>query len=79
MKIKNGNMPAMPQCGATDTNDGQVYPSDQLGGEGLTKREMFAMHFMAAEANRAGCHDNPRGAAEKSVAWANALLTELDK
>lgn len=41
--ISNKNMPAMPQH-VSINDSGDCETSDRAGGEGLTKREMFAMN-----------------------------------
>lgn len=41
--MKNKDMPAMPQHVSINDN-GDCETSDRAGGEGLTKREMFAMN-----------------------------------
>lgn len=69
MKIKNGDMPAMPCTKAT----GEVF-------EGLTKREMFAMHALTAVIAKDGHqYGNEPYKAECAVRYADALLAELDK
>ena len=82
--MKNKDMPAMPQ--PMIDHEGEVYTTfDSSYGKqsGLTKREMFAMHAMAAWIQH---HGTSRGygfsaeeAATDAVSCADALLAELDK
>jgi hypothetical protein len=72
-KMKNANMPA-----AT------VYETDgegilQLSTTGLTKREMFAMHFMAASRSRNSTYNSWEAMALDSIEMADALLKVLEK
>ena len=67
MKIKNGDMPAMP----TQANGGDVYG-------GLTKREQFAMAAMQGLlAMGFECQGAPEDMAAHAVVVADALLAEL--
>ena len=69
MTIKNGDMPAMPLPLGNDTT---------AGCDGLTKREMMAMHMMAAMQSLEGRHDHQYEAI-MSVNAADALLAELER
>ena len=72
--MKNSDMPAMPLPLGSETVVGQ---------QGLTKREMFAMHFMASWINHHGCaHDYGfvvSNAALSAIECADALLSELER
>ena len=72
--MKNSDMPAMPLPLGSETVVGQ---------QGLTKREMFAMHFMASWINHHGsAHDygfSVKSAALSAIECADALLSELEK
>ena len=72
--MDNGKMPAMPLPLGSETVVGQ---------QGLTKREMFAMHFMASWINHHGsAHDygfSVNNAALSAIECADAILSELEK
>ena len=72
--MKNSDMPAIPLPLGSETVVGQ---------QGLTKREMFAMHFMASWINHHGsAHDYgfvASIAALSAIECADALLSELEK
>ena len=72
--MKNSDMPAMPLPLGSETVVGQ---------EGLTKREMFSMHFMQAWIQHHGsAHDygfNAKVAARSAIECADALLSELEQ
>ena len=75
--MKNGGMPAMP----IELNGfGQYAPEAFVG---LTKREMFAMHFMQAWIQHHGSYgDYPfskEGAALSAIECTDSLLAELEK
>lgn len=79
--MKNADMPAMPLAGDayTDFADhcyrgGSYNPECQ----GLTKREMMAMHMMAAIQSKDGASDL-KYEAMMAVKAADALLAELDR
>ena len=85
--MKNADLPAMPTKGViSDTNEVWAF---QTGGNaefqfvGLTKREMFAMHFMQAWIQHHGsAGDYPfskEGAALSAIECADSLLAELEK
>ena len=75
MTIKNGDMPAMPvdRCDADAIEAGiQVF-------SGLTKREMMAMHIMAANRSRHSTYPSWESMASDAVEAADALLAELER
>jgi len=88
MTIKNADMPAMPCDKSIDTKEswedltagGRFVPAD-----GLTKREMFAMHAMqgllasASDSDGQWTNAGPDNVAFEAVAIADALLKELEK
>ena len=70
--MKNADMPAMP---IEIDGHGQYAPEAHTG---LTKREMFAMHMMAA--CRVGrTYNNWSDAAIDAIEMADALLSELEQ
>ena len=79
--MKNADMPAMPthdvfeHCGF-DGNSGPHMT--QTTNYGLTKREMMAMHMMAARISIPGAPDDEFDA-KRAVAATDALLAELEK
>ena len=92
MTIENKNTPAMPvslseeyQCsdglpvGHSVTKQRVVYHA------GLTKREMLAMHAMqgllssSSDSDGIWTNEGPSFIASEAVAFADALLAELDK
>ena len=79
--MKNSDMPAMPthdvfeHCGF-DGNSGPHMT--QTTNYGLTKREMMAMHMMAARISIPGAPDDEFDA-KRAVAATDALLAELEK
>ena len=75
MTTKNGNMPAMPQDDAVWCQRIGECPTLATG---LTKREMMAMHMMAAMQSLEGRHDHQYEAI-MSVNAADALLAELER
>jgi hypothetical protein len=85
--MKNANTPAMPLSGDAYNDfaafDGTNKSSYNPECQGLTKREMFAMHAMNAWIQHHGS-DGGYGFSEKecaklSVECADALLAELEK
>lgn len=86
--MKNADIPAIPceiearvaqdNLGA-DLNSAYEWHKAQSG---LTKREMFAMHFMASWINHHGsAHDygfSVKNAALSAIECADALLSELE-
>lgn len=83
--MKNADMPAMPMILDWDTNEhNRTMVNDCY--EGLTKREMIAMHAMQgllSSDNASICFyksdSDAKHIAESSVAYADALLKELEK
>ena len=65
--MKNSDKSAMP----TQSNGGDIFG-------GLTKREMMAMHMMAARISIPGAPDDEFDA-KRAVAATDALLAELEK
>ena len=79
-RMKNANKPAAPTF-MHDVKMGlALHKTDDAG---LTKREMFAMHFMASWINHHGSSSDygysDISAAESAVQSADALLAELEK
>ena len=83
--MKNGDMPAMPMG---KTNIGSYWKKSDLDDGyaeqckpafGLTKREMFAMHFMSASRSRNSTYPSWKDMAMDSIEMADALLAELEK
>ena len=58
-------------------------PEEWVNYGGLTKREMFAMHFMASWINHHGAANDygfsANGAAESAIECADALLAKLNE
>ena len=77
--MKNADMAAMP---IELRGFGQYAPECHLG---LTKREMFAMHAMqgllssSSDSDGIWTNEGPSFIASEAVAFADALLAELDK
>lgn len=82
--MNNADKPAMPQS-ATQTGYACNYgdSSEYQVPTGMTKREMFSMHFMASWINHHGSRGDyvysDGAAAESAVQAADALLAELEK
>ena len=87
--MKNSDMPAMPMG---RTNGGGYWLKSDLGDGyaeqskpafGLTKREMFAMHFMQAWIQHHGAAGDygfsKECAAESAIECADALLEKLEQ
>ena len=75
MTIKNADMPAMPvdRCDADAAEAGiQVF-------SGLTKREMMAMHMMAACRSRNCQYWSWEDMAKDATEITDALLAELER
>ena len=70
MTIKNSDVPAMPLPLGNDTT---------AGCDGLTKREMMAMHMMAGMLSRSGHSLNESDVAKDATRAADALLAELER
>ncbi|AUS01381.1 hypothetical protein NVP1284A_54 [Vibrio phage 1.284.A._10N.286.55.A5] len=88
MKKVNANMPAMPTSeldSLTHRDDGFDESGRYLTSNGLTKREMFAMHVMASAIGGVMANPDPQAnatpndTAELAVCYADALLKELEK
>ena len=79
-KMNNSDMPAMPQTGAIGPS-GDMYRSEEFGGEGLTKREHFAaMAMQGMCANTEYVTKDWKDIVVKESAYmADALLAELAK
>lgn len=93
--MKNADMPAMPLSGdAYNDFAGYVPGKTSFNPEcqGLTKREMFAMHAMQGILSNSGgviqgnnysgtgwCNSNAQDLAKWSIECADAMLAELDK
>ena len=77
MTIKNGDMPAMP----IQLADGEVWSEEYDTADGLSKREMIAMHMMAAMLSRSGhsLNEHDHNVARNATRAADALLTALDR
>ena len=77
--MKNADMPAMPQSATSEGYSCNYYDYSGPGiPTGLTKREMMAMHMMAARISILGAPDDEFDA-KRAVAAADALLAELEK
>ena len=82
MTIKNADMPAMPQDDAIWCQRIGECPTLAIG---LTKREMIAMHMMAAITSAAVSNglatadSDASGIAMAAVFAADALLAELER
>ncbi|CAM0007227.1 hypothetical protein VPHK375_0013 [Vibrio phage K375] len=83
--MKNADIPAMPVNSFLKEGDLAVSTNEF---QGLTKREMIAMHAMGAYLNGqlswtngvdGGCTPSFEEVATESVAYADALLEELNK
>ena len=70
MTIKNGDTPAMPIT---------YEQAIEARMRGLTKREMIAMHMMAAMLSRSGHSLNEHDVARNATRAADALLAALDR
>ena len=75
MTIKNGDMPAMP----ITLKDGEVWSEDCDYANGLTKREMMAMHMMAGMLSKFDHSLNESDVARDATRAADALLAELER
>ena len=72
--MKNSDMPAMP-CQPLG-QDGM--PSFEMA-YGLTKREMFAMHMMAASRSRNSDYHSLADMAKDAIEMTDALLEALEQ
>ena len=75
MAIKNGDMPAMP----IQLADGEVWSHECDTADGLTKREMMAMHMMAANRSRSSNYSSWADMATDAIEMTDALLAELER
>ncbi|WP_024873100.1 hypothetical protein [Tolumonas lignilytica] len=77
--MKNGNKPAAPTTGEISKTDEvwsyQVGDNARFQFTGLTKREMFAMHFMSASISTGNTYN---GFIEDSISYADSLLDKLE-
>ena len=87
--MSNADLPAMPQDRELWIEDIGLCPTEATG---LTKREMFAMHAMQGFLSNSGgvvqannmsgtgfCNSDETSLAQWSIAFADALLAELEK
>lgn len=86
--MKNADLSAMPASMIDthlDRNDGKDESGRYMLNMGLTKREMFAMHAMqgllssSSDSDGIWTNEGPSFIASEAVAFADALLAELDK
>ncbi|AUR85055.1 hypothetical protein NVP1067O_43 [Vibrio phage 1.067.O._10N.261.52.C9] len=84
--MKNADMPAMPQTITEDSSGHSLIGSHmEREWQGLTKREMFAMHAMANFIGGVMSNSDPRVVttpeqiAGLSVKYADVLLEELSR
>ncbi len=79
MTVKNGDLPAMPFQEVTSITGGMI--TGFKNHSGLSKREQFAMAAMQGLcANSiAGSHHTFKNLAAEAVAYADALLAELER
>ena len=71
MTIKNADMPAMPVPNTS-------YGGDMVPAEGMTKREMMAMHIMTGLCSKYGAAFDT-DTAQDAVRIADFLLAELER
>ena len=74
MTIKNSDMPAMP----ITLKDGEVWSEDFDYANGLTKREMMAMHIMTGLCSKYGVAFDT-DTVQDAVRMADFLLAELER
>ena len=74
MTIKNADMPAMPSQ-ALGTDGLPTHEAEF----GLTKREMMAMHMMAASRSRSSNYSSWVDMATDAIEMTDALLAELER
>ncbi|WP_111873663.1 hypothetical protein [Aeromonas bivalvium] len=74
--MENANMPAMPIVNSNGV--AALYGINQMAADGLSKREMIAMHIMCGIASD-HARFTPEHGAEHAVLYADALLAELEK
>ena len=70
MTIKNADMPAMPLPLGDETS---------AGSDGMSKREMMAMHMMSGLLSKPGHSFNEHDVANDAVRAADALLAALER
>ena len=75
MTTKNGDMPAMPQDRGIWVDGIGECPTLATG---LTKREMIAMHMMAANRSRSSNYSSWADMATDAIEMTDALLAELE-
>ena len=68
--MKNADMPAMPLSGGSEPFHGY---------QGMTKREMMAMHMMAANRSRSSNYSSWADMATDAIEMTDALLAALDR
>ena len=76
MTIKNADMPAIPFEEVQSRLRG--LPDKWVNHKGLTKREMIAMHMMAACRNRGSNYMSWKDMAKDALEMSEALLAELE-
>ena len=77
--MRNADLPAMPQSATSEGHSCNYYDYGGPGvPTGLTKREMMAMHMMAARISIPGAPDDEFDA-KRAVAATDAFLVELEK
>ena len=77
--MRNADLPAIPQSATSEGHSCNYYDYGGPGvPTGLTKREMMAMHMMAARISIPGAPDDEFDA-KRAVAATDALLAELEK
>jgi hypothetical protein len=76
-KMKNGDLPAMPQNNSETLCQQTGTPNPMHSG--LTKREMFAMAAMQGVVTHTTMSPDLKHLAERAVFMADALLAELEK
>lgn len=76
MTTKNGDMPAMPTFDYDVRSNDVVQFTDSAG---LTKREMMAMHMMAACRSRNSDYRSWDDMAKDAIEITDALLAELER
>lgn len=80
--MNNADMPAMPSGVRLDDSDPQsmYHPNGVMQCHGLTKREMMAMHMMAACQSKAeSLYKTFDDMANDAVNMADSLLAELER
>ena len=85
--MKNADLPAMPTKGIISDTDEvwafQTGSNAEFQFVGLTKREMFAMHFMQAWIQHHGSAGDygfsKEGAALSAIECADSLIAKLEK